>query len=47
MQLTSTNVSLIVRNDIGNSVVIIDKEDAEELRNLLNDYLQMEKEGKI
>lgn len=47
LSLTSTNIKLIVRDDIGNNVIIVDKNHIEELRDLLNDYLEMDKEGEL
>jgi len=47
IKLTSTNVVLVVQKNITDNVITIYKDNVEELRDLLNDYLQMERENKL
>lgn len=48
MKLESTNITLIVL-DYGKKapVFIVRREHLEELRDLINDYLEMERKGKL
>lgn len=43
LKIKSTNITLLIADDVGKNIVVVDKKNVEELRNLLNDYLEHQK----
>ena len=47
IKFTSTNIKLILTDDITNNVITVNPKQIEELRDLCNDILQLQKENKL